>query len=459
MHIRKYDHGYSRRHFLEQMGKGILTTGVLMPAWKAFAESGDINKAYPEELTSIEVYTKGKIKVGDYITADNVEYVKDALDPIRYEQVKNMGRRLKVGPTTTDLYKMSPWEYIEATLRNQGKAAFDDRGNVVVKDTGEPWIGGNPFPDPKDGVELFSGLTLSWGRHDASLYAIKEYDLDSDGEVLYQYEIVWAELSTVARVKTDPKPYWDKHKDKLRFQSIVFTAPNDIAGTSFLNTWSYDQHKIPELVGYLPEFKRIRQFPASQRFEPLIPGATLYLSDAWAAGDPMYTWGNYKIVGRGPMITGFSDGWNPEHPNWEHETHGGPKGKTFWNTTVEMIPEAIAVDAEPTSFPRAPIGKKRVWFDARTGLPINMNSYDRKGNVYRSFDGAYSLYDKNGQQFMDGEHPYWSWSHVHAFDLQTGRMSRLEQVREINAGYKTQVNNEDMYNKYLTETALRRLGN
>jgi hypothetical protein len=173
----------------------------------------------------------------------------------------------------------------------------------------------------------------------------------------------------------------------------------------------------------------------------------------------MYTWGNYKIAGRGPMITGFSDGWNPEHPNWEHETHGGPKGKTFWNTTVEMIPEAIAVDAEPTSFPRAPIGKKRVWFDARTGLPINMNSYDRKGNVYRSFDGAYSLYDKNGQQFMDGEHPYWSWSHVHAFDLQTGRMSRLEQVREINAGYKTQVNHEDMYNKYLTETALRRLGN
>lgn len=458
MHIRRFDPDYSRRHFLNQMRKGVLATGVLMPAWQAIAETGDASKAYPEELLSIETYTKGKIKVGDQINADNVELVRDLLDEIKYKQIRDLGRVVTVGKTTTDIMKLSPWEYIEATLNNQGKAQYSDDGNIVTAE-GEPWIGGNPFPDPKSGLDLFAGLTLSWGRHDGSFYAIKEYDLSPEGEVQYQYELIWAELAAVARVSMEPKPYWTGHKDKLRYQSVVFTEPNDIAGTSFLNVWDYDQNTFPDLYGYLPQFKRIREYPSSQRFEPIIPGGTLYLSDAWAAGDPLHTWSNYKIVHRGPMLTGMSDGWNPDDPNWEHKTHGGPKGKTFWDTTVELVPEAIAVDAEPTSYPRAPIGKKRVWFDARTGLPIAMNSYDRKGQVYRSFDGAYSHYEKNGKSVMDGKHPYWSWSHLHAFDIQTGRMSRLEQVKQVQGGYQMAVNDPSMYDKYLTKQALRRLGN
>ena len=457
MHIRRFDRHYSRRHFLDQMRRGVLATGVLAPLWPAIAEQGDINKAYPDELLSIEAYTRGRISNGDEISADNVEHVKDLLDGIKYRQIRDMGRRLKVASTTTDIMHLSPWEYVEATLKNQGKARYDEAGNVVT-DTGEPWIGGNPFPDPETGLDLFAGLTLSWGRHDASQYAIKEYDLSPEGEVQYRYELMWAELQPVARTVMQPRPYWPRYKDKLRFQSVVFTSPNDISGTSFLNIWDYDQNRLPELYGYLPQFKRIREFPSSQRFEPLIPGGTLYLSDAWAAGDPMLTWGNYRIVDRGPVLAGMSDGWNPDHPNWEHTTHGGPHGETFWDTTVELVPEAIAVEAEPTGYPRAPIGKKRVWFDARTGLPIGMNSYDRKGDLYKSFDGAYARYDKNGKTVMDGEHPYWSWAHVHAYDIQTGRMSRLEQVKEISAGYSMAVNDPEMYDKFLTKQALRRLG-
>src|SRR3546814_8676110 len=104
------------------------------------------------------------------------------------------------------------------------------------------------------------------------------------------------------------------------------------------------------------------------------------LSDAWTAGDPLYTWGNYKIIGRGPALAAVSGGWNADHPNWEHKTHGGKEGKTFWDTTVELVPEAILVSAEPTGFKRAPVGKKHVWFDARTMLPIAMVTYDSHGD-------------------------------------------------------------------------------
>jgi len=457
MHIRKYGFDYSRRHFLEQTARGILATGVLMPLADAIAAGGTHERAYPEELRSIEAYTKGRIKAGDVIDASNCELVRDLLDPIRYEQVAQMGRRLGVVAQTTDIYRLSPYEYIEATLRNRGKARFDASGNVVVGD-GEPWIGGNPFPDPKNGMELFAGLTLTWGRHDVSFYAIKEEDVSTEGRVLYGYELCWAEVAPVGRLTLEPRPYWPGHEDKLRYQSLFFMHPNDAKGTSFLNIWHYDQRQFPELFGYVPAFKRVRRFPTNQRFEPVIAGSTLYLSDAWAAGDPLLTWGNYRIVGRGPYLAALSQNWNGHHDNWEGQTHGGPAGNSFWNTNVELVPEVVVVEAEPTAFKRAPVSKKRVWFDARTGLPVGMVSYDRRGQPFKSFDGAYSLYDDGTNRVMDGAHPYWSWCHVHAHNIQTNRISRLQQVKAIAGGYQMRVNDPAVYDQFCTMQAIRRLG-
>jgi Protein of unknown function (DUF1329) len=456
MHVRRYDRGYSRRLFVERVASGALACGVLGPLWPALA-AGDTGRAYPDELLSIENYTHGAISTGGEIDAGNVHLVKDLLEPIKYEQVAHLGRRLRVVKTTTDPMLLSPHDYMEATLRNRGQAQYDANGNVVARN-GKPWIGGMPFPDSPGALELFAGLTLSWGRHDAAFYAIKEFDLSADGDVRFDYESGWAEMSPVARVTLDPKPYWPGHEDKLRLQSVFFQTPDNVRGTSFLNIWPYDQRTFPDLYGYVPAFRRVRQFPTDQRFEPLIPGSTLYLSDAWAAGDPLYTWGNYRIVDRRPLLAAVSGGWNSGHANWEHATHGGPHGKTFWETNVELVPEAIVVQAEPVRFPRAPVSRKLVWFDARTQLPIGMVTYDRRNQPYHSFDGAYGVYEAGGKSFMDGAHPYWSWCHVHVFDIQTGNMTRLEQVRTISGGHATRVNDATIYDKYLTASALMRLG-
>lgn len=456
MRIRRYDPGFSRRKFLQDAARGVLCTGVLGSTWGAIAATGEINKAYPDELLSVDAYTKGKVKTGDLITSANVEHVKDLLEPIRYEQILKHGRRLRVVPTTRDVMRTSPWEYIEATLANAGKARFDAKGNVVTAD-GKPWIGGNPFPDPKDGLELFAAQTLNWGRHDACTYATRIQVVSADGEIRYRYGGALVELSPVGRVVMEPKPYWPEHMDKLRYFNVVFSEPGQFAGTSFLNIWDYDQSTFPLLYGYIPEFRRVRQFPTDQRFEPLVPGLSLYLSDAWGAGDPMHTWGNYRIVHRGPFLGGLSGGWNADHPNWEHATHGGPKNQSFWNTDVEMIPEVISVEAEPTKFPRAPVSKKRVWFDARNGLLAGMITYDRKGQPFRSFDGAYALYESGGKRVMDGKHPYWSWGHVTASNIQTGEVTRMEQVRQVGRHPGT-VNDPSTFDMYMTQAALIRLG-
>ena len=83
MRIRKFDFDHGRRTLLEKTIKGAAGAGVLAPMWPHAARGGDVSKAYPDELLSIEMYTKGKIKPGDVITAANVEVVKDMLDPMQ----------------------------------------------------------------------------------------------------------------------------------------------------------------------------------------------------------------------------------------------------------------------------------------------------------------------------------------------------------------------------------------
>ena len=232
MHIRKFDRGYSRHHFMEASAKSLFGAGVLSSVWDEVAANGGFEASYPDELLSIEEYTKGALKPGDTIDADNVDLVQDLLDPIRFTQIKQMGRKLDLVKSVTDMTRLSPLDYVEATLRNKGRAQFDSKGNVVT-DEGKPWIGGLPFTEPKNGLEVFVGITLSWGRHDVSFYPVKDYEINPDGNRGYYYEVIWVEFQPVARVTIDPKPYWPGHEDMLRYQTVLFTYPSDAKGTSF----------------------------------------------------------------------------------------------------------------------------------------------------------------------------------------------------------------------------------
>ena len=64
---------------------------ILSALWPLMAKSGDSFKAYPEKLTDSETYTKGKIKVGDLISKDNVELVQDLIDPMLFHEVSRDG--------------------------------------------------------------------------------------------------------------------------------------------------------------------------------------------------------------------------------------------------------------------------------------------------------------------------------------------------------------------------------
>ncbi|MFT4581946.1 MAG: hypothetical protein ACI915_000492 [Gammaproteobacteria bacterium] len=456
-HIRKYDFDYSRRHFMEKTAKGFGAAGVLGSLWPIMAKTGEINMAYPDELLSIEAYTKGRINTGDWITADNIDDVKDLVDAGLYHEVKQQGRKFLIQASTTDITKMFPHEFMEATLTNAGRAEFDDVGNVWTDD-GSQWIGGLPFPNAKTGLEVIANMTLSWGRHDESTYAMIADAVNAQGEVAYKYSMIWAEQAASGRLKGPSMMSEGRGEGKMRYQSTWFSAPNDVKGTAFINIWPYDQREFPDLFGYLPAFKRVRRFPTNQRFEPLVAGLNFYLSDAWAAGDPYLTWGNYKIVGRGPFLGSSQGGWMGDLPGWRPETHGGPKDETFFTVTKELIPEVIILEAEPTGFPRSPYSKKRCYVDARNMIFPTFLSYDRRGDLFKVGEPGFGQYKTENNVKMDGDHPAWSWTWYHSHDMQGDTMSRIQQSDEVQGGYKSVYNEGDLYDKYMTKAAMRRLG-
>ena len=55
MRLMKYTEGWTRRHFLEQAGKGIFAAGVLNPLMDIVGRNGSLEAAYPPELLSIEI--------------------------------------------------------------------------------------------------------------------------------------------------------------------------------------------------------------------------------------------------------------------------------------------------------------------------------------------------------------------------------------------------------------------
>jgi len=468
MHIRKYDVDYARRFFMEKTAKGAMGAGVLTSLWPLIGNTGEIDKAYPEELLSIDAYTKGKVKTGDIIDAGNADLVKDLLEPVLYSQIKQMGRRIRIVPTTTDASELYPNDFLEASLKNSGKAILDADGNTVVKDTGEAWIGGMPFPDPQSALEGFANMTLSWGRHDTSMFAVDSKSMDAKGDLAYEYDLYWVEQNTTGLV-SDPNGLTAKPGSEhlLRNQTAMFTYPQDVKGTAFLSIWAYDQREFPDLYGYLPAFKRVRRFPTNQRFEPLVPGMTFFLSDAWGAGDPALTWGNFKTVGRQPMLGAQSGSWHGDKENWnkDHTLHGGPKGQSFFETDYQLCPEVVIYEAEPVGYPRAPISKKRAYVDVRNNVYIAYSTYDRRGELWRSFEAGFGQQKQGDLARKDKKgNTEWTWSFVHSQDVQTGFLTRFNHSAQTRSGLKEgfdttlDMSQDDIYNKYLTVQALRRLG-
>ncbi len=152
--------------------------------------------------------------------------------------------------------------------------------------------------------------------------------------------------------------------------------------------------------------------------------------------------------------------FNTANENWERERTGGPKGTSFFRSSYEVIPDVIVLETEPVKYPRAPISKRRVYIDTRSMVTYTSVNYDRQGKVYKNFEhgnGVSIGKDGTANNFYRNK-PLWSWNFVIVHDVQTGRISLPELVKSIPGGYETHYDDPNDYDRYLTKSAIRRLG-
>src|SRR5260370_20280512 len=106
MRLTKYNEGWTRRHFLDQVGRGVFAAGGLSPLIDVIGRHGSVEAAYPPELLSIEAYTKGKLKPADVLNAENVDIIKDLLDPAPYYRTNHDGRLTDLPPPEPDVTRL-----------------------------------------------------------------------------------------------------------------------------------------------------------------------------------------------------------------------------------------------------------------------------------------------------------------------------------------------------------------
>ena len=372
---------WSRRGFMKAAGTW-LGAGLLSPVLSLIDSGKTVEAAYPEEVLSIEKYTKGKVKPGMIINKDNVELIKDISPEGLIVEIRR-GGQIKIAETDTRPDTINPKYWVQATLRNKGQAMLDKKGQIWTKD-GKPWIGGTPFPEPTTALEAMWNFKFNPRRFDDLRRISEVVTLDSNGTVVRRDGAIYMQIQTVGRQVVEPKPVLPKYKDELHRTLLSLTAPFDVYGLAVGTTIYYDAAKLPDTDLYVPSLRRTRRVPSTQRFEPASPYAVYYTSDLDIQNDPVLTW-SWTLAGKKPMLA-------PSVNNIGARAKGAkkddfifpPSDEKFPRSTWELRPEMIMADGVP-HLEGANYSKKRVYVDGIHQSAQITDIWDMAGKLWKFY--------------------------------------------------------------------------
>lgn len=436
---------WTRRGFLKRAGAWA-GAGLLQPVLSLIGAGKSIAAAYPEEVLSIEKYTKGRVKPGMVISKDNADLVKDLCPEGLYIELTR-GREIKIAETTMQLNSFLPDYWIEATLRNKGIAMLDKGGQLWTKD-GKPWIGGDPFPEPQTGLEAMYNHYVNFRRYDDMQYPFVELDIDSEGRLVRRTDGFFPIIYTVGRQVVDPKPSIPSYATELYRQGITFVQPFDVYGLSITTTIPYNQKEYPNTEAYIPTLRRVRRLPTTQRFEPGRPYGTWFISDINLHNDPLQTW-SWKLIGRKPMLY-------PAPVNIGAYAKGATKNdfvmaysqEKYPRTTWELRPEVLMVEGV-ANLEGSPYSKKVLYLDAIIRRADCADMWDRAGKIWRWMVFLFGNYQlPNGKRVILDATLFWA-------DLQRDYRTNIWQLPEV-GGQKVDVNAGLKIEDYVTAAAMLR---
>jgi hypothetical protein len=134
------------------------------------------------------------------------------------------GAQIKIAEATLAPDAIIAPYWVQATLRNKGKAILDKKGQLWTDD-GQPWIGGDPFPQPRTGLEAMWNHKSNLTRYDDVKEIASEKNVDSRGELVREGTAFVVAVQTVGRIAKEPKRCIPAYKDEHYRAVLTFLKP------------------------------------------------------------------------------------------------------------------------------------------------------------------------------------------------------------------------------------------
>ncbi|QID17649.1 DUF1329 domain-containing protein [Nitrogeniibacter mangrovi] len=333
------------------------------------------------------------VKPGMTITKDNVDSVKDALNPTMYEFIKKGEFEMHVGKTFDfTLHE----KYIDATRKNAAQVTLK-KGQMP-----EHYVAGRPFPQSPRLDDPLAGEKLAWnfqygrvwgdlGCIDPFIWDFKNYDTGAvertitfDRFCLKRYAF---------RTVDEPTPEFLPNPSKL-YRGIYarVSEPEDIKGTQLLIQKYQDDTKLTDAYLYLGFQRRVRRLATGQTTDSFL-GSDMMIEDFEGYNGRIsdYQW-TYKETR--PMLLPFWD--RNEVPNkgkqhqfaepdgsvWKYTSFTG-QGNCHADAPYQLRITHI-LEAKPKD-PNHPIGKRLIYLDAQTNEVAIEEIFDRSGKIWKQF--------------------------------------------------------------------------
>ena len=372
-------------------------------------------------VPTIEELSGGKVKIGDLIDKNNVDLVKEYLDPGSYASVKN-GLILKMATMNLPPEKLLAKHFRDATERNRGKAVMDENGTVYYEKIGTVWPGGLPYPEPENGMEVMANAKFGrvWDEWFTDPNVI--LFVNSAGKV-YKKSIMKQEyIQCTTRTKVPPLGAIKGYENVMYKRLSTLTYPLVVKGLGQYTVRYYDDSKTYDTgFVYLPNLKKTMRVSATT-WQDNIAGSDLTYGDGFGLQEP-YSYWKFKLLGVKFML----GPWEPDLPYDFLDARGRINkeltfdvGKKFLRTGWVIIPMHI-VEAVPTI--KHIYGKKVLYCLAWPYWPSNtpfqmVDMYDRQMKLWKVW------FTMKGREVCSKDDTISAQNCVPTYDLQADHMSQ-----------------------------------
>ena len=287
----------------------------------------------------------------------------------------------------------------QATKENEGKTKLDEKGYLIH----DSWISGYPFPRPSGKFKAQQIMYnvekryLSYGLDFFLIGRVRGFDknlrMDFDGA----FEVRHARLA--GRVQVEPLGFFDDRavrQGEAKTFVMDFTAPRDVAGMAQSALYYADPTKADQLMLFIPSMRRVRKLTSTDTQDPIMGLDQIYDdNEGWMQklSPTRYPYKFELIEEREYLVVA---------PTLDGAEYIESKTGAFKNVRMERRPLYVV---KLTQLDKNYVYGQRIFYiDKETFNYYSVQNYDRRGRLYRTWDGNYSFFPEMGTTTWAGSY-------------------------------------------------------